>query len=65
MEHTLIALVAPLVELYPARYALRPAYRRQAVARLGRRAGRIFACQLVVGVLSLATLALVLAMALP
>lgn len=65
MEHPLIALVAPLVELNPARYAFCPAYRRQAFARLGRRAGRIFAYQLVVGVLFLAALALVLAMAMP
>ena len=39
MEHPLIAVVAPLFELNPARYAFSPGYRASARARLGRRAG--------------------------
>ena len=61
MENQLIAVVAPLFELNPARYAFSPGYRALAQARLGRRAGRLFAYQLAMAALWLAAL-LVLAL---
>jgi hypothetical protein len=62
MEHPLIAVVAPLFELNPARYAFSPGYRASARARLGRRAGRLFAYQLAMAALGLAATLLVLAL---
>ena len=68
MEHPLIAVVAPLAELNPLKYALRSEYRSAAGLRLGRRAKRIFAYQLFVAALVVAALvvaALVVAYPLP
>lgn len=48
MEHPIIAIVAPLTELDPVRYAADRQYRAAAKGRLGRRAGRIFIYQVLV-----------------
>ena len=58
MEHPLIAVLAPLAEINPARHALHPNYRAMAQARLGRLAGRIFAYQMIPAILATAAILL-------
>lgn len=58
MEHPLIAVIAPLAEINPLKYALRSNYRATVRARLGHRAGRIFAYQVLMAILALSALLL-------
>jgi len=53
VEHWLIAVVAPFVELNPVKYAFKEAYRISADVRLGRRARRIFFYQIFVLILAI------------
>ena len=46
MEHPIIAIAAPLVELNPIKYAVSAGYREKALARMGKRARRIFCYQI-------------------
>jgi hypothetical protein len=50
MEHWIIAVVAPLTELNPVKYALDPSYRASAAYKLGHRAKRILIYQVLVAV---------------
>lgn len=46
MEHPIIAIAAPLVELNPIKYAVNAQYRQNALAKMGKRARRIFIYQI-------------------
>lgn len=62
MEHPLIAIVAPLTELNPVKFALDARYRAAAGLRLGPRARRIFVYQVAMATLALVGLVLVFAL---
>jgi|GEM_PF-2411078 len=53
MEHPIIAIAAPLVELNPIKYAMSTRYREKALAKMGKRARRIFYYQIFMGLVAI------------